>query len=83
MKDNNILSWVTSGITLVTASAAQDLTQLILLIIGVLSSAVSLAYTLWKWYRKAKADGKITEEEVDEAAEIIKKHTEGDDNETK
>lgn len=83
MKDNNILSWITSGITLVTATATQDLTQLILLIVGIVSSAVSLAYTLWKWYRKAKADGKITADEIDEAADIIHEHTKGDDNETK
>ena len=84
MKDNNLFSWVASGFTFLTAGLTQDITQLILLILGIVSSVVSLAYTLWKWYRKAKADGKITADEIDEAADIIHDHVnKGKDDETK
>ena len=84
MKDNNLFSWVASGFTFLTAGLSQDVTQLILLILGIVSSVVSLAYTLWKWYRKAKADGKITADEIDEAADIINDHVnKGKDDETK
>lgn len=83
MKDNNVISWVTSGFTFLTAGLTTNIAQLILLILGILSSLVSLIYTLWKWYRKAKADGKITEDEIDEAIEIVNDHVKENDNETK
>lgn len=80
MKDNNLISWAGSALTLITASLSQDVTQMILLIVGILSSLVSLAYTLWKWYRKAKADGKISEDEIDEAMDIVNDHVNKDKN---
>ena len=82
MKDNNILSWVTSAFTFLTAGLAQDITQLILLILGVLSTLVSLAYTVWKWYRKAHQDGKITEEEIDELVDNVHDKIGGDKDES-
>ena len=84
MKDGNLISYVSAGVTFLTAGLAHDITQLILLILGCIATAVSLAYTLWKWYRKAKADGKITEDEIDEAMDIIHDHVKkGDDDESK
>lgn len=69
----NIVSWIGSGITLVTAVMASDVAQLILLIVGVVSACVSLAYNIYCWVIKAKADGKIDKEEVDELVDIIGK----------
>lgn len=36
------------------------------------SVILTIAYNIWRWYRKSKEDGKITMDEVDELGEIIK-----------
>ena len=36
------------------------------------SVILTIAYNIWRWYRKSKEDGKITMKEVDELGEIIK-----------
>lgn len=38
----------------------------------IIATIVSLIYTFWKWYRKAKEDGKIDDEEIEEAIDIAK-----------
>lgn len=40
--------------------------QLIELILACLSFLITISYTIYKWYKRAKADGKITQDEVDE-----------------
>lgn len=40
--------------------------------VTVLASVVSLAYTFYKWYKKAKADGKIDADEIEEGIDIAK-----------
>ena len=45
------------------------------LVITIISMLISLVYTIWKWYKKAKADGKITEDEVDELVDDINQIT--------
>lgn len=48
--------------------------SLIATIIGLIITLVSgVIIPMWKWYRKAKADGKIDPEEVEEAVDIVKK----------
>lgn len=37
-----------------------------------LSVILTIAYNIWRWYRKSKEDGKISMKEVDELGEIIK-----------
>lgn len=41
--------------------------------LGILLTLLGIAYRIWIWYKKAKADGKITGEEV---AEIIEQEGE-------
>ena len=36
------------------------------------SVILTIAYNIWRWYRKSKEDGKISMKEVDELGEIIK-----------
>jgi multisubunit Na+/H+ antiporter MnhG subunit len=45
--------------------------QLIQAILSIIALFITTAYTLWKWYRKASKDGKITEDEVDELFEDL------------
>ena len=37
-----------------------------------LSAILTIAYNIWRWYRKSKKDGKITMNEVDELVDIVK-----------
>ena len=37
-----------------------------------LSVILTIAYNIWRWWRKSKEDGKISMKEVDELGEIIK-----------
>ena len=37
-----------------------------------LSVILTIAYNIWRWYRKSKEDGKISMKEVDELGKIIK-----------
>lgn len=36
------------------------------------SVILTIAYNIWRWWRKSKEDGKISIDEVDELGEIIK-----------
>ena len=36
------------------------------------SVILTIAYNIWRWYRKSKEDGKISMKEVEELGEIIK-----------
>lgn len=71
---NNGVGWGGSVITLAAAGASVISTQLIVTIIlgvlGIISTIVSLAYTLNKWYKEAKKDGKITEDELKQGIDL-------------
>ena len=72
MKDNNLPAWITSAITtLLGATSVEDVARVILLIIGIISGLFSLTFNIYCWYKKAKADGKITAEEIAEGKKII------------
>lgn len=57
---------------ILTAIQTKEILQYINLILAILTTLVSIGYTIYKWYRKATEDGKITEEEVNELKEDIK-----------
>ena len=42
------------------------------LALAIACSVVLLAYRLWKWWKEAKKDGKITPEEIKEGVDIVK-----------
>ena len=65
--------------TMVTVSQTNEVFQTIQIIISALAGAVALAYTIWRWYRNAKKDGKITEDEVDDLFEQITKKEDSED----
>lgn len=79
MKDNNIGAWIGSGVTLIAGGLSQDILQIVLLVIGILSAIFSLFINIYTWYKKAKADGKIDNDELDELRDIVNKHTKGND----
>ena len=48
-------------------------------LIGIVSALFSLFVNIYTWWKKAKSDGKITKEELDELKEIVDNHTKKDD----
>lgn len=79
MKDNNVGAWIGSGVTLVAGGLSQDILQIVLLVIGILSALFSLFINIHTWYKKAKADGKIDKDELEELKHIVDEHTKGND----
>lgn len=75
MKDSNLPAWLGSGVTILTGAIAQDTLQIILLVIGIFSALFSLFVNIYTWWKKAKKDGKISEEELKELKEIVDNHT--------
>ena len=55
-----------------TAMQTERTLQIISIVLVCLSTAVSLAYNLYKWWKEAKSDGQITKEEIKDGIGIIK-----------
>ena len=78
-KDGIVFGSIAALETLVTVSQTNEVFQTIQIIISALAGAVALAYTIWRWYRNAKKDGKITEDEIDDLFEQITKKEDSED----
>lgn len=78
-KDGIVFGSIAVLETMVTVSQTNEVFQTIQIIISALAGAVALAYTIWRWYRNAKKDGKITEDEIDDLFEQITKKEDKDD----
>ena len=66
-----------NGLTYVLAALQQnEALQIIEFVLSAVLTVVILAYRLWKWFKEAKKDGKITKDELDEAGKIIEEETE-------
>ena len=78
-KDGIVFGSIGALETVVTVSQTNEVFQTIQIIISALAGAVALAYTIWRWYKNAKKDGKITEDEVDDLFDQITKKEDSDD----
>ena len=78
-KDGIVFGSIAVLETMVTVSQTNEVFQTIQIIISALAGAVALAYTIWRWYRNAKKDGKITEDEIDDLFEQISKKEDSED----
>lgn len=56
-----------------TAIQTNELFQFISLILTCLATALSIFYTFYIWFKKAKADGKITKKEIEELKDELKR----------
>ena len=54
-----------------TAMQPSEVLQIISLVLTIIGSCITIAMALISWWKKAKADGKITEDEIQEGIEII------------
>lgn len=46
--------------------------QIITFALSVVTALVTLIYNVWKWFKEAKKDGKITIEEIEAGLSIVK-----------
>ena len=68
-----IIEYASCGVgAVMTVVQTNQVFQLVSLILTCIATAVALGFTIYKWYKAAKADGKIDKEEVDELVDIIK-----------
>ena len=73
LKNKDFLEWIGCGFgTVLTAVQTQQVFQIISLVLTCLATALTIAYTLWKWWKNAKKDGKIDEKEIKEGIDILK-----------
>lgn len=77
MKDNITYGACAVIMTIAGVTQVNELFQLIQVIAGVISALFAIAYTIYKWYNKSKADGKITRQEIEELADDISNTLQG------
>ena len=54
-----------------TIVQTNEIFQIISLVLSIITSIIIIAYRLYVWYKTAKADGKITKDEIEDAAKIV------------
>lgn len=68
----NMLSILGVALTPQELESVEHITAIICMIIGLLITIISsIVIPLIKWWKNAKADGKITEDEIQEGVDII------------
>lgn len=79
MKDR--LDYLGNGLAVIfTVAQSDEVFKIISLVLTCLSVALTIAYRIWEWYKKAKKDGKIESEEIKNLADIMKEEKEKIDN---
>ena len=72
MKSHNFVSWIgTIFGTICTAIQTDRVLQIISLACTIIATGISIAFTIWKWWKKASEDGKITSDEIKELGDDI------------
>ena len=67
MKNSNGASYGADILGAVFTAVQTDATlQIISLVLTIIATAFSIAFTVYKWWKSAKADGKITKNEIDD-----------------
>lgn len=84
MKNNDIFAF-SGGVfgSIFTALQTNEVFQYISLALTIVSTLVAIAFTIYKWYKKATEDGKITSEELEdlnkEVGDVLKKGEDKED----
>jgi len=71
-----IIEYASCGVgAIMTVVQTNQVFQLISLILTCIATAVAIGFTIYKWYKAAKADGKIDSKEVEDLVDIVKDGT--------
>ena len=62
------VSWV------LTATQVNEVFEIIQICFSIAVSLITILYIVYKWYKRATADGKITEEELEELKKEVDEH---------
>ena len=66
------LDYLFDGFALTLAGLqVEELFKWVQLALGLLATIISIAFSLWQWWKRANKDGKITEEEINEGIDIL------------
>lgn len=57
-----------------TAVQPNEILQWISLVLTIVATAISIVLSIWRWWKMAKKDGKIDEDEIEELQNIIDSH---------
>ena len=76
MKYNPLPEGINALTYLFAVAQTNEVFQIIELVCSIITSVVLIFFRLWKWWKEAKKDGKITSEELNEAINIIQKDDE-------
>lgn len=75
MMKNSIIEWSCCALSaLLTATQTEHVFQIIQLVLTCIGAAVAIAFTIFKWYKAAKADGKITMDELMQLGDQLVEH---------
>lgn len=73
MYSKDLSNYILSGFTFATSGALLDINlmlSIILGILGIVSAVLSLVVSIYSWYKRAKGDGKISKEEMEDLGKI-------------
>lgn len=66
------INYIASGVACITTSLqSNEIFSYVSLSLTILSIVVSLAFTIYRWYKVATDDGKINKEEIDDLMKNI------------
>lgn len=69
---HNFLDWAGCGMAAITTAVqTNQIFQNISLILTCIATLLTIAYNIYRWYKKATEDKKITPEEIKEGIDII------------
>lgn len=69
---NNNHEWLGPAAgTIFTVVQTHEVFQVISLVLTILTTFITFAFTIYKWVKAAKADGKIDEHEIEQGIEIV------------
>lgn len=71
LKDEMVMFGGDGLLAIFTAVQIDAIMKWISLALTILTTIVTLAFTIYKWWRKAKEDGKIDEEEIEQLIDIV------------
>ena len=68
----DVISYIGSGCSIIFSSLqTEEVRSIISWILTIIATTITILYTIYRWYKKAKEDGKIDKEEIEEGMEIL------------